>query len=196
MQSVPAYRNLATSNPKKTAKIYNGGARLPRRIEHDVDDATHVLAISPLHRPAKDSPHCRTINNGNRRFCRRRWRFRLGIIRGWHDLRQSYEQNRSQDDANVGSLRAHEALLIRTRKGESRNHCDRQWFHSVATASRALCYQRIEKRIVMIYRFARTKPSLSERGKAKAEITAIGNGFTVSQPPHARFAINGSKNES
>ena len=51
------------------------GAHLPRRIGHDVDDTTHLLAISPLHRPSKDSPHCRTINNGNGRFCRRGWRF-------------------------------------------------------------------------------------------------------------------------
>src|SRR5262245_41177312 len=111
MQSVPAHRNLAASNPKKTAKIDNGRTYQPRRIDHDVDDTTHVLAISPLYRPAKDSPHCRTIDNSNGRFCRRRRRFRLGIIRGWHDLRQSYQQNRSHDDANVAWLRAHEATL-------------------------------------------------------------------------------------
>jgi len=114
MQSAPAHCNLAAANPKKTAKIDNGGTHLPYWIDDDVDDTTHVLAIGALDSPAKNPAHGRTIDNGNGgfRLCRRRF----GTIRGRHELRQHQEKNRGQDKADVQS-RVHEALLVRTGKG-------------------------------------------------------------------------------
>ena len=93
MQRAPVDRDLAAADPKKTAEIDNGRAHLPRGIDDDIDDTTHVLAIGALYGVGQGFRAPPSINDCYGRFAV------AGGVQSWisiagTDLRQSYETDR------------------------------------------------------------------------------------------------------
>jgi len=78
VQYTPIDRDFPRADTKESAKVDDGGAHQAGMVDHDIDNAPHVIAAGTLHRFAEECVRGIAFDDDGRRFgtgwCRDGWR--------------------------------------------------------------------------------------------------------------------------